>query len=80
MRFMGFCGVRVEKGVGLAFMELEKAYKNTTLQAQARKGEDRFESVSRTKFLNRQKKPLRMWQKKSREVMDEMDSIVERGL
>jgi hypothetical protein len=70
------------KGLASALGTLDRMLKdknNHFIQPPTKK-DLRFESVSRTKFLSRMKKPKRMWLKKSHELMKELDSVAERGI
>jgi hypothetical protein len=80
-RFMGFSGVPVtSRGLPLAHYELLKMYRGFLPSGTERKNDNRFVLPSRLKFLRRNQKPLRIWQKKSREVVEELENVVQRGM
>ena len=81
LQFFGFAGTPVDhKGLQAAYGNLALQYKKAQIGAPPRKNNARFESVSRTKFLSRIKKPQKMWMKRSYDLMRELDSVIERGM
>merc|ERR1711991_390779 len=84
VRPLGSAGIAVNHARGnqgnvlSAYQTLCFQYKRNGITPPPRK--PRFESPARTKFLKKNKKPMKQWMRRSANLMEGLDAIADRGM